>query len=501
MKKFITFALIAAMMLTMLVANVSADAWDGTSVSESLKGEGTVASPYLVESAADLAFLAKSVDEGTTYAGKYITQTADIDLGNKEFPTIGNDGKQFQGVYDGKGFKITNFKGVVSEFDSGLFARVNSTADFQAAVINVTLEGSISEMTYANDGASPCVGALIGKLAGTAAKPAIVANCVVDVDINIEKEFDDSKGQIIYVGGIAGYVSHASVYNCVNKGDIKIVSTGKHNFVGGILAQTYNNITVEGCANYGDITSETKTGKLSLAGGIIGRTNCYVNTAYSLANNVNYGEITAKSSASTAYASGVIAQVFLADNQQPGVITVDSCANTGKLHAEAAKEGQNAYAGGILAYENIGSTTVKNCAGSGEVTAAGVNKTMLPGYVVGVSNPKDTRADSSVKDCVATGKANGWFGAKAKAENCTSDADAYTVASAIYEIEKAAFATAKVTVNGTDYSYSAKAIAEPVAPVAPAPAPTPDTGDVTSVIVLALVAVSCGAVLTLKKTR
>ena len=60
-------------------------------------------------------------------------------------------------------------------------------------------------------------------------------------------------------------------------------------------------------------------------------------------------------------------------------------------------------------------------------------------------------------------------------------------------------ATAKVTVNGTDYNFVGKAIAEPTAPVAPAP--TPDTGDVTSVIVLALVAVSCGAVLTLKKTR
>ena len=102
---------------------------------------------------------------------------------------------------------------------------------------------------------------------------------------------------------------------------------------------------------------------------------------------------------------------------------------------------------------------------------------------------------------MATGKVIGYRGAKAAVENCTSEADAYTVECAIYEMEKAAFATAKVTVNGTDYSYSAKAIAEPTAPTAPAPAPTPDTGDVTSVILLALVAVSCGAVLTLKKTR
>ena len=89
MKKFITFALLAAMMLTMIVVGTSAAAWDGTSVSTSLKGEGTEASPYLVESAADLAFLAKSVNEGTNYAGKYLTQTADIDLGGKEWTPIG----------------------------------------------------------------------------------------------------------------------------------------------------------------------------------------------------------------------------------------------------------------------------------------------------------------------------------------------------------------------------------------------------------------------------
>ena len=504
MKKIITFALIAAMMLTMLVANVSAAAWDGTTASTALEGDGSAATPYLVKSAEDLAFLAKSVDEGTTYAGKYITQTADIDLGNKPWNIIGTDGKQFNGVYDGKGFKITNFNCVASEFDVGLFARVNSTADFQAAVINVVLEGSITERTYANDNADHNIGALVGKLAGTTAKPAIVANCVVDVDIKLNKELTDT-GKIMYVGGIAGYATGAHVINCVNKGDIDLVISGRHLFVAGILGQTYYDMVVEGCANYGDVNVEAKSARIALSAGMIGRTNGKAGTSYVLKNNVNYGDINAKS-VGAAYASGGIAQEF---NNATESITIDSSANLGKVHAETVTEGQNAYAGGLLAYENVGGTTVKNCAGLGEVTAAGVNKNMLPGYIVGVSNPGANQKDSSVKDCVAAGKANGWFGEKAKDENCTSDAEAYTVECAVYEIEKAAFATAKATVNGVDYSYSAKAIAEPVAPTAPTPPtpPTPstpsnpNTGDVTSVIILALVAVSCGAALTLKKTR
>ena len=504
MKKIITFALLAAMMLTMLVANVSAAAWDGTTASASLKGEGTAENPYLIESAEDLAFLAKSVDEGTTYAGKYITQTADIDLGNKTWNIIGNDGKQFNGLYDGKGFKITNFKGVASEYDSGLFARVNSTADFQAGIINVTLEGSIDGMTYTND-ADSCIGALVGKLAGSSAKPAIVANCVVDVDITIDKELDNT-GKIMYVGAIAGYSTYASVINCVNKGDIKLAVAGRHLFVGAMLGQTYYDMVVEGCANLGDINVEVKSSRYALAGAMIGRTNGKAGTAYSLKNNINYGAITAKS-VNIAYASGGIAQEF---NNATENVTVDACANLGAVHAESTTEAINSYAGGILAYENVGSTTIKNCVASGVVTAVGVNKNMLPGAIVGVSNPGSTQKNSSIKDCVATTNVKGWLGEKSAVENCTDEADAAVVAAAVKTIEDAQKATTSVEINGKAYNF----VVETPAPETTTPAPetttpapetttpsNPSTGDVTSVIVLALVAACAGAVLTIKKTK
>ena len=60
MKKLITLILIVIMITPVFAIASYAGAWDGKTASESLKGEGTAASPYLVESAADLAFLAKS---------------------------------------------------------------------------------------------------------------------------------------------------------------------------------------------------------------------------------------------------------------------------------------------------------------------------------------------------------------------------------------------------------------------------------------------------------
>lgn len=117
MKKALSILLFATMIISLFAFSTSA-AWDGTSASSSLKGEGTQDSPYLVETAEDLAFLAKSVNEGNSYDGKYIIQTADIDLGGKEWTPIGfqdindakTDGKAaapFSGVYSGLGHKVT----------------------------------------------------------------------------------------------------------------------------------------------------------------------------------------------------------------------------------------------------------------------------------------------------------------------------------------------------------------------------------------------------------
>ena len=89
MKKIIATLLVLTMMLSLLVIGTSAAAWDGTSASASLKGEGTADNPYLVESAEDLKYIQVQVNEGNKFEGKYFKQTADIDLGNKEWTPIG----------------------------------------------------------------------------------------------------------------------------------------------------------------------------------------------------------------------------------------------------------------------------------------------------------------------------------------------------------------------------------------------------------------------------
>jgi hypothetical protein len=259
-------------------------------------------------------------------------------------------------------------------------------------------------------------------------------------------------------------------------------------------------MVVEGCANYGNINVEAKDSKIVIASGTLGRTNGKAGTSYTVTNNVNYGNMTAKS-VGAAYASGGIGQAF---NNATESIVVDGCANLGALHAETSTEGTTVYAGGVIGYESVGGVTVKNCAATGVATAAGVNKTMLPGGIVGVSNPGKA---STIKDCIATTSVCGWLGDNATVENCTDKAEAAVVEASIKVIEDAPKATTSVTVNGTVYNFVVKTEAPetttPEAPetTTPSTPSTPNTGDVTSVIVLALVATCAGAVLTIKKTK
>ena len=122
-KRFLSIGLCFCLLITCLSVRFPAGAensvWDG-SVSSSLSGSGTYADPYLIQNGADLAFLAEQVGAGTDYAGKFISLENDIVLNNGHsdydnwgtvapvhaWTPIGNTGKYFRGIFDGKDHTI-----------------------------------------------------------------------------------------------------------------------------------------------------------------------------------------------------------------------------------------------------------------------------------------------------------------------------------------------------------------------------------------------------------
>ena len=95
----ITLSFIMLISLLPVTALARGEAWDGTTVDTSWYSDS--ATEFTISDSADLAGLAKLVNEGNNFSGKTINLGDDIDLGSKEWTPIGKSGKSFNGTFDG----------------------------------------------------------------------------------------------------------------------------------------------------------------------------------------------------------------------------------------------------------------------------------------------------------------------------------------------------------------------------------------------------------------
>ena len=157
------------------------------------EGDGVGPRTYEISTAAELAGLAKLVNDGTeNFESQIIRLTADIDLAGKDWTPIGkadtssavvpwrqdgtgisgsnNKGNYFNGMFFGDGHKITGLKIDLNESRVGLFSVLGVGGDgignAIVAVSDLTVEGEVA-------GASYC-----GLIAGDGGG-ATIANCKV----------------------------------------------------------------------------------------------------------------------------------------------------------------------------------------------------------------------------------------------------------------------------------------------------------------------------------
>ena len=245
----------------------AADVWDGSS-DIFTHGAGTEQSPYLIENAEQLAFIAEMVNAGIyTYSGNYFKLTTDLDLNNIPWTPIGDtEEHQFGGSFDGDNHTISNLF-IPSATNAGLFGVV-SGGTFK----KITIQGNIPASANATNA---------GGLVAYAKEAITVDNCINNTTIEGNEN----------VGGILGYAINASISHCINYKNI----AGKTR-VGGIIGYAPNTIKNRciSCINYGTITSLKSTDKVSkgYAGGIIGEGN-----NIKLLNMTNFGSVKGEKSA------------------------------------------------------------------------------------------------------------------------------------------------------------------------------------------------------------
>ena len=239
------------------------DVWDGTSVSTGLSGTGSAEDPYLIQSGADLAYVAKVTNEANeasahSFIGQYLKLTKSIDLNNFELHigTGSGWGKGFNGFFEGNNCSIRNinnkyplFGGMYTSWvkNLSLYGKVQSDRNYIAALGSYTFNTTFHNVTnYANITGTNGVGGLVAIM---------------------EQNGRTSEGMVNYGnivatgwlnGGIVGKLG-GNLTNSINWGSV--TANGDSN-VGGIAGGSQDadswKGTISNCANYGALNNNGK---------------------------------------------------------------------------------------------------------------------------------------------------------------------------------------------------------------------------------------------------
>ena len=213
-------------------------------------GDGTVDNPFLISTAAELAWFRDHVNEDYANVKASAKLIADIDLSEfchaanaseninqKSWEPIG----RYKGTFDGNNKTITNLYINNIQENMGLFGYIS-----QSTIKNLTFVNANVTNTKSN------TGILVGE--------AELGSTLQNIKISETCRMKGGGEYTGYTGGIAG-VFVGNAYNCVN---YATVQGTKH--VGGLFgcyAGTDNFITA--CANYGKITASSE-----YVGGLVG---------------------------------------------------------------------------------------------------------------------------------------------------------------------------------------------------------------------------------------
>ena len=268
MKKLLMFILgICLIVPSMFVFSacekeVKSDTWDGTIESVSKAKNGVIT----IETAEELAGLAREVNSGETFEGITIKLECDLDMSNRPWTPIGvgnrsdlTNAKFFSGTFDGNGKEIKGLSnnGYIPEIqyqkvESDFAPQVVKT--YQYGFFGLTQNATIKDLTLSvnfvcENENGDLKGDSVGGLVGFANKGLTVENCVVDglvtgydaiggivgraynnseeEKLTITNSTNNARVEALFKGaGILGYLNsselNATINNCENNGDVDV---------------------------------------------------------------------------------------------------------------------------------------------------------------------------------------------------------------------------------------------------------------------------------------
>lgn len=348
----------------------SVSIWDGTSEIWT-QGQGTQNSPYLIENAQQLAYLAEMVNGGVThYDNTYfkLTTNVQIDSINPWQPIGLNATYYFGGHFDGDNHLVTLYMTTSTLQYVGLFGYAEN-----ASVENLGIAGQIRLLT--NSFTYNYCGGICGCTLSTT-----FSNCY-------NMGYLSLSGTILHAGGICGQFSSGNIVNCYNMGGISLFAAKLH--AGGICGE-FSSGNIVNCYNMGELSASGNGYSSEVwTGGVCGRSTNLV----SISNCHNSGSIL---SFGLSVYSGGICGVGSSNK-------ILNCYNTGNVSTSVpVGTGQYCHAGGICG----SNSEILNCFNTGNIIASGGGLgSQCAGGIVGEQSSTTPR----ISNCYNTGILSGQY--------------------------------------------------------------------------------------------
>lgn len=381
-------AIIAAIAMTIVVipnaasvaeTNVPQDVeiWDGSIATGFASGMGSTNNPYIITTAAELAYLAQQVNSGVAYDGKcfelandiYLNDTSDWKNWGKtstpanEWTAIGgNDGNGFAfAVFNGNGHTVyglyinkpeSDYQGLFGYCCGGEMSYLNVAEsyvcgrDYVAGLVGMgESENSEFDPAYCTNGAKVVGETYVGGVMGYYADASwysYATDCHNLGSVTGVENVGGVFGAVGYaeytsinycfnagkvngetnVGGVIGHSRHGCIYECYNSGSVNGTENvgGLFGLSEGTCCDTFNSY------NSGDITGER------YVGGFIGHSSLSVEDGVGIwvQNSYNAGTITGQE-----FVGALVGSYGPNDYEPVGAYYLDTCCEQGDIYGTA----------------------------------------------------------------------------------------------------------------------------------------------------------------------
>ena len=334
--------------------------WDGESVETPTVDANNV---IRISSAAELVGLME-VTGNSIFIGKTIELQCNIDLGHHRVKGIGS-GSNFAGVFDGKGFTISNFEVDARDrsYYAGLFNQVSHGGTIKnLTVANATIKGNSmvgavassldSDAVVENCKAINCtligvkkVGSVVGYSAGSTVKDNYAENCVVEY-------YEKEAGEVLGFENIGSTVSGNTFNNITFIGHTVALQREMTPDANGVITLNKDYIVD------GNWTSLALSGDVTIEGNghiIKGINQPLVAGTSGINITVNDLTITESEIGVAAKENGLGTAAFISYIDYSGKASFNNC------HLLNSKVTGNERAAALVAFSEASEVSIKNC--------------------------------------------------------------------------------------------------------------------------------------------